>query len=152
MRSINTVILIFIFSIGFISSCESSKASQNISKNMIDKITLEKTTRGNSSQLIMTSVETFNSEMKLGGEKEPSKTQTSNNDWNKINQLVSKIDLNKIGEWEAPTQARMYDGALATTIIIESNGEIYNSQTFDEGKPPAELEELYNYLESLVNQ
>lgn len=107
---------------------------------------------GSNSQLEITKTETFQTETLRGGSADASKGETSQKSWSQINDLVSKIDLSQIDKWEGPTQARFYDGAKATTIMIEANGETYNSQSFDEGKPPAELKELYDYLESLVNQ
>ncbi|WP_143736404.1 hypothetical protein [Moheibacter sediminis] len=107
---------------------------------------------GSNSSLEITKDEILNASNTRDGMGDASKGATESKDWNKLNNLVSKLDLTQIDQWEGPTQARFYDGAKATTIIIESNGEIYNSQSFDEGQPPAELKELYDYLESLVNQ
>lgn len=147
-----TPIIVALFSTIFVFSCESSKSAQTKNENSISKLTLDKVTRGSNSQLVITKNETMHSEMLLGNGSDASKRETDQNDWDKINQLVSKLDLNKLNLWEAPTQARFHDGAMATTISIEANGETYNSQSFDEGQPPAELKELYDYLESLVNQ
>lgn len=152
MKSINTFIFAALFLTTLIVSCESTKSTQNVSKNMIEKIKIEKITRGSNSELVVTKDEILNSGTQLGGATDASKGATSSKDWNKINSLVSKLDLTQIDQWEGPTQARFYDGARATTIIIEANGQTYNSQSFDEGEPPAELKELYNYLESLENQ
>src|SRR5690606_37267747 len=78
------------------------------------------------------------------------KTEVSGEDWNKLNELVSKLDLTKLDTWEGPTQKRFHDGARATVITIESNGQTYTSQAFDEGNPPAELSELYQYLATMT--
>lgn len=147
-----TPIIVALFSTILIISCESSKSAQAKNENSISKLTLDKITRGSNSQLVITKNETMHSEMLLGNGSDASKGETDQKDWDKINQLVSKLDLNKLNLWEAPTQARFHDGAMATTISIEANGETYNSQSFDEGQPPPELKELYDYLESLVNQ
>lgn len=152
MKSITTFILFAVFSAGFLLSCESAKSSQNISKNMIEKIKLEKVTMGSNSSLEITKDEILNASTTRDGLGDATSGEISSKDWNEINRLVSNLDLTKIDQWEGPTQARFYDGARATTIVIESNGQTYTSQSFDEGKPPAQLQELYNYLESLVNQ
>lgn len=141
--------LIFVFFT--VLSCESSKSAQKNS-DMISKIKLEKVTMGSSSALEITQKEILSSTTDRNGTGDAAAGNTSEKDWNEINRLVGKLDLSKIDQWEGPTQARFYDGAMATTIIIESNGQTYNSQSFDEGQPPAQLKELYDYLESLVNQ
>lgn len=79
------------------------------------------------------------------------KKTISKDQWKKINEIVSKIDLAKMDSWESPTQERFHDGARATTITIESNGQAYSSQSFDEGKPPAQLQDIYDYLQLIVN-
>lgn len=152
MKPINTFIFSVLFLTTFIVSCESTKSTQNVSQNMIEKIRLEKVTMGSNSSLEITKDEITNESTIRGGAGDASKGTTQTKDWNKINNLVSKLDLTKIDQWEGPTQARFYDGAKATVIVIESAGQTYNSQSFDEGEPPAELKELYNYLESLENQ
>ena len=152
MKPINTFIFVALISTFFFLSCESAKTTQNVSKNMIEKIRLEKVTMGSNSSLEITKDEITNESTIRGGAGDASKGATQTKDWNKINNLVSNLDLTQIDQWEGPTQARFYDGARATNIIIESNGQTYNSQSFDEGEPPAQLKELYNYLESLENQ
>lgn len=152
MKPYNLFILTLVLSSIFIISCESSKSAQSKSDNLLSKITLEKVTMGSNSSLEITKDEILNTSNTRDGMGDASKGVTDSKNWNKINSLISKLDLTQIDQWEGPTQARFYDGAKATTIIIESNGQTYNSQSFDEGEPPAELKELYNYLESLENQ
>lgn len=152
MKSINLFILSLIVSGSFILSCESSKSSQKSSENMIEKISMEKITMGSNAILEITKDQNSFTERQRDGSSKETKGEISTKSWNEINRLVSKLDLTKMDQWEGPTQTRFYDGAKATTIIIESNGQTFNSQGFDEGRPPAELSELYNYLESLVNQ
>lgn len=153
MKPNQLLIFLLAFSSILIISCESSKGTKSNTPEIISKISLEKVTMGSNSQLVITKNEILNSQTIRGGNGDASKGDTPQKDWNQINKLVSKLDLSQIDKWEGPTQARFYDGAKATVIIIESNnGQVYNSQSFDEGEPPAELKELYNYLESLVNQ
>lgn len=152
MKSKHVTIALFCLSFLIISSCTTSKYTATDSLDLISKIVLEKVSMGGNSQLGITKGEILQTEMQRGGTSDAVKGATSENDWNKINRLVSAFDLSQMNQWEAPTNAMAYDGARATTIIIESNGKTYNSQSFDEGKPPAELKELYDYLESLVNQ
>lgn len=76
--------------------------------------------------------------------------KVSDKNWKNLNDLVSQLDLNKVETWESPTQERFHDGARATIITIESNGQSYTSQAFDEGNPPAALKDLYDYLAKLT--
>ncbi len=150
MKSKSFLILSLILIVPFFFSCQSSK---NVSsKELISKITLEKITLGSSSKLEITKDEILNSSTNRDGVSDAVAGNITGKDWNEINKLAGKLDLSQIDQWEGPTQARFYDGAKATTIAIEANGQIYSSQSFDEGKPPTELQELYDYLESLVNQ
>lgn len=151
MKSNRLYILLFAFVFPFFFACESSKSTQNNSE-VISKITLEKSTLGSHfvSEITEGSIQTSHTER--NGSVRSKSTDLTSKQWKELNLLISKLDLTELDRWEGPTQARFYDGAMATTIIIESGGESFNSQSFDEGEPPAELKELYDYLESLVNQ
>src|SRR5690606_8931313 len=144
-------ILLFAIVFPFFFACESSKSTQNNSE-VISKITLEKSTLGSHSVSEITEKSIQTSYTERNGSVTSKSTDLTSKQWKELNRLISKLDLTELDRWEGPTQARFYDGAMATTIIIESGGESYNSQSFDEGEPPAELKELYDYLESLVNQ
>lgn len=151
MKSNRLYILLFAFVFPFFFACESSKSTQNNSE-VISKITLEKSTLGSHSVSEITEKSIQTSYTERNGSVTSKSTDLTSKQWKELNRLISKLDLTELDRWEGPTQARFYDGAMATTIIIESGGESYNSQSFDEGEPPAELKELYDYLESLVNQ
>lgn len=135
-------------------SCESAKNTQkNNSDEMITKVSMEKITRGNSSIFEITKDNVTHTSKTMdnqAGEETLHKTTAA--DWQKINKLVNSMNVAEIENWIAPTQERLYDGARATTITIEAVEGTYSSQSFDEGKPPAELQALYDYLESLENQ
>lgn len=152
INSIHKVLTLSVIILSFMA-CEGSKSANNKTvKEVITKVSMEKTTLGNSSLLAVDKNEVSNSSKMRGGEEKVTTSDTKQESWKEINHLVSELDLNEMANWEAPTQARFYDGARATTIIIESSEGIFNSQSFDEGEPPVQLQELYNYLESLVNQ
>lgn len=153
MKSNNFFYLTLIFFVFNFISCQSTKSTQSNTGDIVSKIKLEKVTIGSNSVLEITKNEILHSETQRDGSGDAVKGEMSQKNWKEINSLVSKLDLSQIDQWEGPTQARFYDGAKATVIIIEfDNGEVYNSQSFDEGEPPVELKELYGYLESLVNQ
>jgi len=152
---INSIHKVFALSIIMLLSgaCEGTKSTNNVNaKEMISKISIEKSTLGSSSIVEINKREISISSKGKNDDESVEAKNTAPKVWNEINHLVSALDLNEMSNWEAPTQARFYDGAKATTVTIESNGQVYISQSFDEGKPPAELKALNDYLESLVNQ
>ncbi len=152
---INSIHKVFTLSIIMLlcGACESTKNTNNTKvQEIISKISIEKTTLGSNSLFEIDKKEIKTSSTLRNGAEDVTNKSTKPEQWNEVNRLVSGIDLNEMSNWEAPTQERFYDGAKATVITIESNGKEYVSQSFDEGKPPAQLQKLYDYLESLVNQ
>ena len=134
-------------------SCENSKnLNEKNSSVKLESIKVEKVTRGSANAYEINKVETILDKTNLGGESERFKTKTKSSNWSEVETLVSKINLAEISNWEAPTQERFHDGARITTLKIISNREEFISQAFDEGQPPVQLKELYDYLESLENQ
>lgn len=53
--------------------------------------------------------------------------------------LLSKVDLAKLKDLKAPTDARLYDGAMIANIKVVTKDSTYESNSFDHGKPPAEI-------------
>lgn len=107
----------------------------------VQKVELEEMTRGTNKNLVFTSEAAIST---VNGQKSTRKHTAA--DWDKIRKAAEAIDVSKIDTYEAPTQARFYDGALAATIRIHKNGKVYTSQSFDSGKPPKQLAALYNLL------
>ncbi|MFA7687440.1 MAG: hypothetical protein WCY25_06215 [Moheibacter sp.] len=151
MKSNQWYIFFFAITLSFFFSCESMKPAQNNNVS-ISKINMEKSTLGSNSTVEITESGILISATERNGDTDVRRDKVSPKQWNELNRLVNNLDIRQMDTWEGPTQARFYDGAMATTITIETDGESYNSQSFDEGEPPAELKELYDYLESLVNQ
>jgi len=112
-------------------------------KQKIDKIELKEQTRG-TNRII-----TFNPGLISTSLNENiTKSELLSSDWENIVKQVNLIDLSKISTYEAPTTGRYSDSALASTIIITSDGKTYQSSSFDAGIPPKELEGLYQLLQS----
>lgn len=149
MKSNPLYILLFTGLACFFLSCESSKSVSNNSK--ISKIILEKSSM---QSLIISEISenTITTSVTFRDGSTNDRGNLTAQQWNELNRLIGKLDLSKFDQWEAPTSARMYDGAASTTILIETENNTYTSQSFDEEEPPAELKDLYDYLESLVNQ
>ena len=70
-------------------------------------------------------------------------------DWSGLMSLLNEIDLKNISELEAPTQARLYDGAAIAQLIITQGNVSYETKSFDHGKPPLDIETLVKKILSL---
>jgi len=113
----------------------------------IEKIEIAEQTRGINRTIVYTSTsKTISNNGEQTSEKLPSA------EWEKIVKQASIIDLSKISSFEAPTTGRFSDKALASTIIITSDGKTYESGSFDAGIPPKELEELYLLLKGKIQK
>ncbi|NML72427.1 hypothetical protein HHL23_21965 [Chryseobacterium sp. RP-3-3] len=66
--------------------------------------------------------------------------------WGNIIKQAELIDLDKIALWQSPSEGRFGDRALASTVSITVDGKAYQSSSFDSGRPPKELENLYREL------
>ncbi len=133
-------------------SCESTKKTvESASAISIDQISISYSGMSGFVEHQINQNQMITSSKGRSESAEDVKKPVSNENWNKLSELVSRLDLSQFEQWESPTQERFHDGARATIITIETNGQIYTSQAFDEGKPPAELNELYKYLETIVH-
>ncbi|WP_111307746.1 META domain-containing protein [Confluentibacter sediminis] len=77
-----------------------------------------------------------------------SKAITSEN-WKQLNSLLETINLDSISNLKAPTEARFYDGASIGQLEVTKNGTVYESSSFDHGKPPSEIEALVKEILSI---
>ncbi len=132
-------------------SCESTKKTTASSTPVsMDQITISYSGMSGLIQHQINQNQIITSSKGRGESNGDIKKAVANENWNKLNELVSQLDLAKFDSWEGPTQKRFHDGARATIITIESNGQTFTSQAFDEGNPPAELNDLYLYLTNLT--
>ena len=110
--------------------------------NNISKIELTEMTRGTNRSIEILS---NSKNTKINGVSTQSKI--SSDSWAKLNKEANSLSLEKLNSYAAPTTDRYHDGALAATIkITTASGQVYESQSFDAGKPPKELAALYNLL------
>jgi hypothetical protein len=70
--------------------------------------------------------------------------------WEKLNAIVQKINLQNISSYQSDGQNRFNDSAAACKIIIKTDKNSYTSEEFDEGNPPKELSLLYNNLIQII--
>ncbi|WP_449389199.1 hypothetical protein [Chryseobacterium lineare] len=145
--------LLLILFILFYTQCTSQhkiKNSHNITtinqKNQkINKIELKEQTRG------INRIITFESDsLTISLNNEVKNLPFSLGEWQNITKQINLLELSKISSYQAPTMGRFSDRALSSSIIIFSEGKIYESSTFDAGIPPKELEGLYRVLKSKV--
>ncbi|MDP5198562.1 hypothetical protein [Flavobacterium sp. DG2-3] len=66
--------------------------------------------------------------------------------WNEIVSAYSKVNLEGLSSLKAPTDKRTYDGAAIGNLKIIKDGKTYETQGFDNGFPPKEIEKLVNLL------
>ena len=64
--------------------------------------------------------------------------------------MVKEIDLEGMPDLKAPSEKRFYDGAATANLKITRNDDVYESQGFDHGEPPAQLKKLVDKLMTYV--
>lgn len=148
--SIYNLALVLIVTIYF-SSCKMSKNVVENQKNSIElmEISLEKVGMSGMENLVINSKEKMRTESNRSGLGDGTKTSTDPKVWNDVAAIVQSLNVEEFQNMEAPSQERFHDGARATTIIIKTADSEIRSQTYDEGKPPASVKILNDYLESL---
>jgi hypothetical protein len=77
-------------------------------------------------------------------------TKISDADWKEMISDFQAINLEEIPNLKAPTEKRFYDGAPIANLKITFKDKIYESQSFDHGFPPAEIEKLVKKINTLV--
>jgi hypothetical protein len=77
-------------------------------------------------------------------------TKLSEDDVKEIANLIKDIDLESMPDMKGPSEKRFYDGAAIANLKITRNGEMYESQSFDHGEPPAQLKKLIEKLMTYV--
>ena len=58
------------------------------------------------------------------------------------------INLEDLNDYKGPTEKRFYDGAAIAKLKITYQGKTYESQDFDHGNPPVEIEKFVDKLVS----
>jgi hypothetical protein len=69
--------------------------------------------------------------------------------WNNLMDALKTINIENISQLEAPSQKRLFDGAAIGNLKITYNGTVYESNSFDHGNPPKELEILVKEILSI---
>lgn len=67
----------------------------------------------------------------------------------KLNNLLKDIDITSLSKLEPPTKAHQYDGAPIVNLKVTYQGKDFQTQSFDHGNPPKEIEALVKEILSL---
>ncbi|MGG5210093.1 hypothetical protein ACQWU4_14280 [Chryseobacterium sp. MIQD13] len=110
-------------------------------KSKIEKIEVTEQTRGTNRLITFTPGSKTTS---LNGNVSVSALSTA--DWAAIVKQAEIINLDQIASFKSSSEGRFSDRALASSILITANGKVYESSSFDAGRPPKELEGLYMAL------
>lgn len=145
----HVIILINIISIISNISCISQQKTEKIENKLttktktekIEQVELAENTRGINRHVTYTP----HSKTVVDND-ETTNYPVSPSEWKSIVQEAEIIDLSKIAGLESPTTERYSDQALSAVITITSNGHTYTSGTFDDGRPPKQLEALYKQM------
>lgn len=78
--------------------------------------------------------------------------EISDEKWNELINLFSKLDKHGMKDLKDPSQARFYDGAPIANLSIIEGENTYKSVDFDGGNPPAEIKDLVNKIIEIAEQ
>ncbi|SHI83972.1 hypothetical protein SAMN04488096_10554 [Mesonia phycicola] len=153
-NSLKFIILIFLVQVGCKSVEKPSEVEPEIElikeNIIISEVKINAITRGHKEEVTVNSaLYTFHSNSMNNTNKVRNTMTLTAKEWAIITEMISKIDLNQINSLKSPTENRMFDGDLATTISFISDEKTYTSSVFDKKTPPEELSEIVKYIYSL---
>lgn len=70
--------------------------------------------------------------------------------WQKIGNLYSKIDLNTFNDLEGATKERTYDAKAHANMSISVKDKNYTTKGFDHTIPPVEIKEFVDYINEIA--
>lgn len=81
----------------------------------------------------------------------PVLVELTDEQWNEIGKLYSKIDLKTFNDLEGPTMERAYDGKPHADMTIVVKDKTYTTKGFDHTIPPAKIKEFVDYINKLAD-
>jgi len=146
MKKILSLLLV---TTALVTGCSSSKTSASADKKASADISFEYSamTRGSFKKVIVkqdTIVTVTDRAMKTATSK-----ALSTADWNSLVSASRKVKVESLETLEVPSKKHQFDGALAANLQIIKGGTTYQSATFDDGNPPAEIKELVEKIITL---
>lgn len=82
----------------------------------------------------------------------PITEKISDADWKSLIAEFQEINLEELPNLKAPTEKRFYDGAAIGTLKVTYKDKTYETNGFDHGVPPAEIERFVSKILSLVKK
>tara|TARA_R100000935_G_C2802048_1_gene150946 strand:- start:59 stop:454 length:396 start_codon:yes stop_codon:yes gene_type:complete len=114
--------------------------SKNNEQNKDISFTYERMTRGSRANYTLTKEEIKVVEF-MGSETKTSEKMNSK-DWENLLEKIQEIDVPNISKLKPPSDKRTFDGAAHAILTIKKGDEVYKTNSFDHGNPPAELKSL----------
>jgi hypothetical protein len=120
-------------------------------KQEIDTAVIEytATTRGFYQQITVQN-QKFTVTKDRDGNEKLAQQDISKSDWKKIIEAFQEVDLDGMQDLKGPTEKRFYDGAAIANIKITYKGKSYETNGFDHGNPPIEIEKLVRKITLLA--
>jgi hypothetical protein len=120
-------------------------------KQEIDTAVIEytATTRGFFQQITVQN-QKFTVTKDRNGNEKLAQQDISKSDWKKIIEAFQEVDLDGMQDLKGPTEKRFYDGAAIANIKITYKGKSYETNGFDHGNPPIEIEKLVRKITLLA--
>lgn len=81
----------------------------------------------------------------------PVLVELTDEQWNEIGKLYSKIDLKTFSDLEGPTMERAYDGKPHADMSIVIKDKTYTTKGFDHTIPPVKIKEFVDYINKLAD-
>jgi hypothetical protein len=123
-------------------SCASQKNS-NQQETM--NVTYHAQTRG-----AMEHIEISNNELQYKTYNTEKSITLSSSQLQQLKQELSKLNLEKMGDFTSPKEGRATDRAMHATLTIKSENNEYTSSQFDDNAPPKELENIIKLLKEFL--
>jgi len=81
----------------------------------------------------------------------PEVVELSDEQWNQLGKLYSKIDLKTFNDLEGTTMERAFDAKPHANMTIVVKDKTYTTKGFDHTIPPVKIKEFVDYINKLVN-
>lgn len=142
MKTLTTILLtLMAVAINKCSSSDTKELKENLA------IEYQASTRGSQSKLIIKNDSLV--VIEEGRKESINYYPLSNKDWNALVKEVQEIDKEKVKTYKAPSNKRAVDAARTAQIKVVYNGEVYESDLFDEGNPPREIKTFVDKVANL---
>lgn len=132
---------IMLIALCFLSACTTVKS-----------ISYTSLTRGFRKEILVTSKEIRLTEQKMSSDEKVTCRQLTKEDWNSMISSLRNVKLREIDSLNSPTNRRLYDGALASALVIKSKSGKTYQHGFDDADPHAKLKPVVNEILKILPQ